>query len=73
MVKSYVEVVVMMPPICEICSREFNPDKEGGLIYFKKTEKGKAFEEKAKKKKSGLDTLLTLHGFAESTTKNLKS
>jgi len=51
MVKSYVEVIVVMPPICEICSREFDPDKEGGLIYFKETEKGRAFEEKAKEEK----------------------
>lgn len=40
-----------MPPICEICSKEFNPDKEGGLIYFKETEKGRAFERKAKAEK----------------------
>ena len=37
-----------MPPICEVCSREFDPDREGGLIYFKETEEGRAFEEKAK-------------------------
>ena len=41
-------VVDMMPPICEICSKEFNPDKEGGLIYFKEAEKGRAFERRAK-------------------------
>ena len=40
-----------MPPVCEICSREFDPDKEGGLIYFKETEEGRAFEVKAKGKK----------------------
>ena len=51
MVKSYVEVIAMMPPICEICSREFDPDKEGGLIYFKETEKGRAFERRAKAEK----------------------
>ena len=51
MIKSYVEVIAVMPPICEICSREFEPDKEGGLIYFKETEKGRAFEEKAKEEK----------------------
>jgi len=48
----YVEVIAMMPPICEICSREFNPDKEGGLIYFKETEEGRAFERRAKVEKN---------------------
>jgi hypothetical protein len=38
----------MIPPICEICYRKFNPDKEGDLVYFKKTKKGEEFEEKAK-------------------------
>jgi len=40
-----------MPPKWEICSKEFNPDKEGGLIYFKETEKGRAFERRAKVEK----------------------
>ena len=40
-----------MPPKWEICSKEFNPDKEGGLIYFKETEKGRAFERRAKTEK----------------------
>jgi hypothetical protein len=38
----------MMPPICEVCGREFNPDVEGGLIYFRETERGRAFEQKAR-------------------------
>ena len=40
-----------MPPICEICSREFDPDMEGGLIYFKETKRGRAFEKKAREEK----------------------
>jgi len=48
MVKGHVEVFTMMPPICEICSREFDPDEEGGLIYFKETEDGRAFERRVK-------------------------
>jgi len=51
MVKGHVEVIAVMPPICEICSREFNLDEEGGLIYFKETKAGRAFEEKAKEEK----------------------
>ncbi len=38
----------MMPPVCEVCAREFNPDEEGGLIYFRETAQGRAFERKAK-------------------------
>jgi len=33
----------MRPPICEICDKEFDPDKEGGLIDFKETQEGRAF------------------------------
>lgn len=36
----------MMPPICEICEKEFDPDQEGALLYFKKTEKGIEFDRK---------------------------
>jgi hypothetical protein len=36
----------MRPPICEICDRGFNPDNEGGLIGFKKTSEGKAFDKR---------------------------
>jgi len=34
----------MMPPICEICSKRFDPDKEGGLVYFKETGNGREFD-----------------------------
>lgn len=37
----------MKPPICEICHREFNPDKEGGLVYFRQTKKGREFARRA--------------------------
>ena len=37
----------MLPPVCEICSREFNPDVEGELVYFRETERGRAFEKRA--------------------------
>ena len=37
----------MMPPICEICYREFDPDKEGGLVYFRETQKGREFARRA--------------------------
>ena len=45
-------VIDVMPSKCEICSKEFNPYKEGGLIYFKETEKGKGHlkEEQRQKK-----------------------
>ena len=33
----------MRPPICEICDKEFDPDKESGLIDFKETSEGIAF------------------------------
>ncbi len=36
----------MKPPICELCDKDFNPDEGGGLIYFKKTEKGLEFDRK---------------------------
>ena len=38
----------MKPPICEICYRKFNPDEEGGLIFFKQTEKGKEFDRRVR-------------------------
>ena len=38
----------MRPPICEICDRDFNPDKEGGLLYFKETPEGRAFEKQVR-------------------------
>lgn len=28
----------MKPPICEICKRRFNPQKEGGVVNFAKRE-----------------------------------
>lgn len=34
----------MRPPICDICNRDFNPDKEGGLLDFKETEEGREFD-----------------------------
>lgn len=34
----------MMPPVCVICSRSFDPDSEGGLIYFKKSDEGREFD-----------------------------
>lgn len=37
----------MMPPMCEICEKDFDPDKEGALVYFKKTEESLAFERRA--------------------------
>ncbi len=39
----------MRPPICEICSRSFNPDNEGGLLYFKKKPEGIAFDKRVEK------------------------
>ena len=36
----------MRPPICEICDKEFDPDKEGGLIDFKETSEGIAFSKR---------------------------
>jgi len=39
----------MKPPVCEICHREFNPDKEGGLVFFRETEKGREFERRARR------------------------
>jgi len=41
----------MMPPICEICSREFNPDVIGGLIYFRETKRGRDFERRVSEEK----------------------
>lgn len=38
----------MMPPICEVCAREFDPDTEGALVYFRETARGRAFERKAR-------------------------
>lgn len=38
----------MRPPICEICNRDFNPDKEGGLLYFKETQEGRDFDRRVK-------------------------
>ena len=38
----------MRPPICEICNKDFNPTKEGGLLYFKETPEGRAFEKRVK-------------------------
>jgi len=38
----------MKPPLCELCNREFNPDNEGGLIYFKKTKKGLDFDRRVR-------------------------
>ena len=37
----------MRPPICDICGKSFDPDKEGELLYFKETEKSREFEKKA--------------------------
>lgn len=37
----------MMPPECEICGKDFDPDDEGGLVYFKKTEECIQFEKRA--------------------------
>ena len=36
----------MRPPICEICDRDFDPHKEGGLIDFKETPEGRAFDKR---------------------------
>jgi hypothetical protein len=38
----------MKPPICDVCFKEFHPDKEGALVYFKETEKGREFERMAR-------------------------
>jgi hypothetical protein len=48
MIEGYFEVIAVMPSICEVCLREFDRNKEGGLIHFKETEKGRAFERRAK-------------------------
>jgi hypothetical protein len=37
----------MMPPICEICEMDFDPDEGGALLYFRKTEESRKFERKA--------------------------
>ena len=34
----------MMPPICEMCEKDFDPDEEGGLVYFRKTRESERFE-----------------------------
>ena len=36
----------MRPPICDVCDREFDPDREGGLLYFKETPEGRAFDKR---------------------------
>jgi len=38
----------MRPPICEICNKDFNSSKEGGLLYFKETPEGREFEKRVK-------------------------
>lgn len=40
----------MKPPICEICNKDFDPQKEGGLLYFKQTKEDKRFEKRMRKK-----------------------
>ena len=37
-----------MPPRCEICQKDFDPDEEGALVYFRKTDTGEKFETEAK-------------------------
>ena len=37
---------MMKPPICIICNRRFNPQEEGGIIYFKKRESDKEWDER---------------------------
>ncbi len=37
----------MIPPICELCFKDFRDEEEGGdLLYFKMTEKGREFEKR---------------------------
>jgi len=36
----------MRPPICEVCNVRFDPNVEGGLLFFKKTRKGIEFNRK---------------------------
>ena len=38
----------MKPPFCDICGKGFDPDKEGDLVYFKETEKGREFDRRAR-------------------------
>lgn len=38
--------MLMRPPICDVCDREFDPDREGGLLYFKETIEGRAFDKR---------------------------
>ncbi|WXG41888.1 MAG: hypothetical protein WED07_14170 [Candidatus Freyarchaeum deiterrae] len=39
----------MKPPICRICLKRFDPQKEGGLVYFKKIASDLEWDEKMKK------------------------
>jgi len=48
-------------PICVICFRKFNPDQEGGLIYFRQTKKGIEFARQTRI----TAILLTLNGFVD--------
>ena len=38
----------MRPPICDICDKEFDPNKEGGLIDFKETPEGRTFAKRVR-------------------------
>lgn len=40
----------MRPPECCICDREFNPQEEGGLIYFKRRPSDEAWDRDMKEK-----------------------
>lgn len=37
----------MQPPVCCIDSKDFDPDREGGLIEFKRTPEGEDFARQA--------------------------
>lgn len=41
--------VVMKPPICRICGKDFRDSEEGGLVYFKKRPSDIKWVEKMKK------------------------
>ena len=40
----------MKPPICIICGKRFDNSDEGGLIYFKETEKDKEWKKRVEEK-----------------------
>lgn len=63
----------MKPPICRICLKRFDPQKEGGLVYFKKIASDLEWDEKMKKPGMTCDSRPMQIGSAESITKKQKN